>query len=218
MRKIYLFPGLGADERVFSDYQFPDYEKVVIRWLEPEKGETIPDYAERIRYSHYMDTNAIMVGVSFGGMIAAEIAKMHTQSSLALVSSVCNYNEIPFFTRILARSGLIHLVPDLFLRTPSHFLYRLFGVIDPAIKLQLSVIIRNTSPRFLRWAVGAIGKWKGELPANRAFRIHGTADKILPHHKESDQRIPGAGHFMIVEKAPEINELLNEWLLKIPEK
>lgn len=34
-QKIYIFSGLGADERVFKHLKFSSFEPVFIEWIEP---------------------------------------------------------------------------------------------------------------------------------------------------------------------------------------
>jgi hypothetical protein len=48
MQTIYLFSGLGADERVFSYLEFPGFETVFVKWITPFRNEAIEAYAGRI--------------------------------------------------------------------------------------------------------------------------------------------------------------------------
>lgn len=211
MEKIYLIPGLGADESVFSNYQFPKFEKKVIRWIAPDKGESLARYAKRLAASIDIE-DPVLVGVSFGGMIAVEIANLLPKSRLVLISSVKSYKDISLFKRILAGSGIIRLIPDSTLTRPTILLFWFFGVDDIHHKNQLSEIIRNTSPSFLKWAIGAIGRWKGQVKKLTYLQIHGNRDLLLPLKEDADQVIANAGHFLVVERSKEVESLIVEWL------
>lgn len=202
-----MIPGLGADASIFADYDFTGFQKVVIKWSESFENESLSSYARKLM-SQIDDDSPIIIGFSFGGMIAVEIAKEIHDSKVCLVSSISSYRQISWFKRFPAASGLIRLVPDWFLTKPNAFLFWLFGVNDPNSKTKLSEIIKNTSPEFLKWAVGAIGIWKGSSNHSALYRIHGSSDRLLPLKGNADQIMEGGGHFMVVDKREEIEKLL----------
>ena len=41
LQHIYLFSGLGADERVFQKLDFSNYEVTFVKWIEPIQNEPI---------------------------------------------------------------------------------------------------------------------------------------------------------------------------------
>jgi hypothetical protein len=45
---IYLFSGLGADERVFQHLDISGHEHVFVKWVIPKTDETIESYAARL--------------------------------------------------------------------------------------------------------------------------------------------------------------------------
>ena len=75
MNKIYIFSGLGVDQRVFDKIDFGNLDVEFIDWIEPLKNESLSDYAKRISQS-LTDSNPTLIGLSFGGMIAVEISKI----------------------------------------------------------------------------------------------------------------------------------------------
>jgi hypothetical protein len=46
--QIYIFSGLGADERVFQKLDFAGLTITFIHWIIPQERETIEDYATRL--------------------------------------------------------------------------------------------------------------------------------------------------------------------------
>lgn len=207
MKKIYLIPGLGADESVFADYDFPGFQKVVIEWLEFFENESLESYARRL-IPQLDDDTPLIVGVSFGGMVAMELGNAIPKSTIFLISSVSSYRQISSIKRFLAASGIIKLFPNWLLTKPNWLLFWLFGVRGFEDKAQLATIIRNTSPEFLKWAVGAIGQWRGSTNHEALYRIHGSRDRLLPLKGNADQIIKGGGHFMVVDRAFAIEKII----------
>lgn len=70
MQKIYLVSGLGADERVFVNIKIPHSEIIHLRWEIPLRNESISNYAKRLINQIDLTHNVILIGVSFGGLIA----------------------------------------------------------------------------------------------------------------------------------------------------
>jgi hypothetical protein len=48
MSKIYVFSGLGVDERVFDNIDFGRLDVEFIDWIEPLNNESLESYAFRI--------------------------------------------------------------------------------------------------------------------------------------------------------------------------
>lgn len=72
--KCYLLSGLGADGTVFQYLDFEGVEVEYMEWLPPLPKETLPAYAKRMTQK-ITTPHPILVGLSFGGMVAIEIAK-----------------------------------------------------------------------------------------------------------------------------------------------
>ena len=210
MKTIYVIPGLGADSSLFSAYSFPDFHLKVIEWIDPLADEALEDYAVRLS-TVISEINPIIIGVSFGGMLAVEISRLRKDAMLIILSSATSYRQIPWLYRKIAASGIIHLSPACLLQRSGWAVNQFFGVRTNVGKALLSQILKNTSPRFTKWAVTAIGKWQGDYGDTKALRLHGRSDLILPAPKNKDYLLEG-GHFVIFEKAAEINRLIIDWL------
>ncbi|MEN8444017.1 MAG: alpha/beta hydrolase [Cyanobacteria bacterium J06555_13] len=101
LRKIYFVSGLGADERIFQWLRYDGFQPVHIQWRAPERGEPIEGYAKRLS-EQIEEDNPVIVGLSFGGMIAIEIAKQMNTQKIVLLSSVKETSEIPFYFKIFS--------------------------------------------------------------------------------------------------------------------
>ncbi len=72
---IYFIPGLGVDNRVFQKLELPSHLNVhYLEWILPiSLTESIKEYAKRLAQSIDVKTPYIIVGLSFGGIIAKEL-------------------------------------------------------------------------------------------------------------------------------------------------
>ncbi len=211
-KKIYLFSGLGADERAFQNLDFGTFYVHFIRWIPPGKNETISDYAKRIR-AQITDENPILLGLSFGGMLAVEISKQISFDRLILLASAKVSAEIPPYFRLAGKIRLQVLIPTVWLKRPSRLLYWLFGTKTAWERDLLKQILADTDPIFLEWALRQIATWKNDSVPQHVFHIHGTADRILPiKFIKSDVQLDNAGHFMTLNRADELSLLIRKYL------
>lgn len=99
MSTVYIFSGLGVDRRVFDRIDFKDLDVKFIDWIDPIKNETLQNYAKRISRK-ITSENPILIGLSFGGMIAVEISKILNTKKIILIASAKNKYELPFIYRL----------------------------------------------------------------------------------------------------------------------
>lgn len=214
MKHIYLFSGLGVDHRAFQNINFTGFEITFITWIAPYNNESLRNYA--VRLSKQITSNkAIFIGVSFGGMIALEIGKILKPEKIITISSVKTSDEMPLPFRIFGRLRLHYLIPFNFLKRSTSINHWLFGVSDTKNKSLLTDILRDTDPKFFKWAINAIALWRNKFIPSNTIHIHGTDDKILPHRfVRCDICVAHGGHFMIVDRADELNPILRNLLLQ----
>jgi pimeloyl-ACP methyl ester carboxylesterase len=209
---LYLFSGLGVDERAFQSLDLSRYDTVLVRWIKPAKNETIADYALRL-CEQITGKNPILIGISFGGMIAVEAAKHVTATKVIILASAKTRSEIPVRYRLAGKIGLPQIVPAPWIKHPNRLTYRFFGASLPAEKTLLKQILDDTDPVFLKWALTAITGWKNDAVPENLTHIHGTRDRTLPFRRiVKPIPVKGGGHFMTISRANEISALLAEVL------
>ncbi|HSI82681.1 MAG: alpha/beta fold hydrolase [Candidatus Methylacidiphilales bacterium] len=207
---IYLFSGLGADERVFRELDFTDYKPVFIRWITPEKNESIEAYAFRLT-KQIPDEHPVLIGLSFGGMIAIEVAKHLSTSKVILIASAKTQKEIPGYYRFAGRLGLHHLLPARLMIRSKFITNWFFGASGRKEQELLRAILQSTDPVLLKWAIGKIVLWNNVVVPLNTVHIHGTKDRILPF-RETNEIIPieGGGHFMTLQQAEKITTIIRD--------
>ena len=206
--KVYFISGLGADHRVFSFLDLSFCEPVYINWIEPEAGETLPAYALRLR-ALIPEEAPVIVGLSLGGMMAAEIAKADSRVKAILISSNKSSEEFPFYLRVFKYVPLHKWIPGKVLKNIQNVYTYSFGVKDPEHRKILFDIIADADIPFVRWAIGAMIYWNSPICTDNIVQIHGTGDRVLRmRYVKPDYVIPGGSHTMTFDKHQEVSELL----------
>lgn len=212
MKHIYCISGLGADERVFSKFQFPEHEIHFIKWIIPEKKESIQAYAQKLIAQVHHD-NLILIGLSFGGMMCIEIAKQIKTEFIIIISSIKTSDELPLWMKLTAKFKLNRLMPmRSFLLIEPLEDYNL-GVTTKEEKVMAHEYRRNVDTRYSNWAVDNLVNWKNKSVPGNLYHIHGTGDRIFSIKKiKPYYTIDKGGHLMIMNKSVEVNECINSIL------
>ena len=213
MKTVYVFSGLGADERVFHKIDFGNCIVTFIKWIVPKKNESIESYAWGIAQQQITTATPILVGLSFGGMMAVEVAKHIATEKIIIISSAKCKNEIPFYFRLAGTLGITKIIPSKALIKINLFTNCFFSNRTPEDKKMLSAILKDTDPVFLKWAIVEIADWQNKIIHQNLFHIHGNGDRILPFkYVTCNEVIKGGTHLMIVSKAAEVSNKLQMFL------
>ncbi len=213
MKTIYCISGLGADERAFSRLKINGYQLVYLPWLLPEKMESIENYALRMR-AGIKEDNCIIMGLSFGGMIAIEIAKLIPVKKIILISSIRTMDELPNWMKGIA---LLNLNKMFSMRSRKIFepiQNRFLGITNNSDEIEMVRSYRKNAPLiYTNWAINEVVNWRNNFLHPSIFHIHGDADKMFPIKNLSPNYIvKGGGHFMIMNKADEVSTYINSIL------
>lgn len=210
---VYFIPGLGADRRVFKNLLLPEgFNPVYVDWIKPMPEESLSSYAHRLYQSFQPNHPYVLVGLSMGGMIASEIARIDPPETLVLISSIPNSQCLPPYYRKAAAINLHRLIPVSLFKSLA-VMKRFFTTETPEDKRMLKAMIRAVDPSFIYWALEAILSWKMEEPIPNHIHIHGSGDMLLPiRYIKPTYVIPGGGHLLVMNRAGEVNKILSEVL------
>lgn len=204
--KVYGISGLGADKRVF-DFLTLDYEFTPVDWITPNKNESIINYSKRL--SEIIDTknDFCLIGVSFGGLIATEISQILNPKTTILISSAHTKHELRPIFRWFGKTQLIRLMPVFLFDPPRLIAKYIFGAKNSKL---LNDILDDTDLSFAKWAVNELTNWKNITQLKNVLKINGTKDKLIPPKGNTKMELIDNGeHFMIVDRAKEVNEIIN---------
>ena len=200
------------DERVFQRLDFSDFSTIFIKWIVPLNNETIENYANRL-LEQITTTKPTLIGLSFGGMMAVEVAKLIETEKVILIASAKTKQEIPFYYRFAGQLGLHKLLPTRLLKSSNFITNWLFGTSSTFDKQLLKQILTDSDPTFLKWAIDKVVKWSNITQTKNIYHIHGTSDKILPiTFVKSNLEIKNGGHLITLNKIDELNNILRQEL------
>jgi pimeloyl-ACP methyl ester carboxylesterase len=213
--KVYFISGMAADSRVFHHIRLPQgYEVVHLDWIQPETNESLPAYA--LRLAARIDTNEpfALVGLSFGGMLATEIAKQYQPTITILISSIPLSTHLPAYFKFAGKLNLHKMVPVGLFKS-SAAAKRFFTTETGEDKKLMWQIIRESDTAMIKWSMHAILTWKNEYMPSPVCHIHGTSDELLPiRFTKPTHIIKKGGHMLVMTAADRVNEILSEALLK----
>lgn len=213
---IYFLSGLGADERVFQRLVIPGHHKIYLSWLTPNKSELLSEYAKRMSEKINTKEPFVLIGLSFGGMLAIEMMEFVKPAKTFLISSAASINELPFYYRWAGKLKMDKLLPEKKMSQSNAFLYWCFGVQTKNEQVILKEILSATDAKFTKWAIHAIINWNRTQAPENVIRIHGTNDRVLPMQRAVNlHKIYGGGHLMILNKADAVSSILQYELNKL---
>jgi len=212
-KNIYCISGLGADERAFDRLDVGGYSLRHLNWISPLPNENLSSYARRM-LNDVKENNPVILGLSFGGMIAIEMAKQIATEKLILISTVKTYAEIPNWMRmagILRLNRLIPIKPNRFTEKADD---RRMGIETKEEKNFVDHYRKNADQQYVSWAVNQILNWKNTWVPSNAFHIHGEKDKMFPlKNIHANYIVKNGTHIMILNKADEISAYIEQILL-----
>lgn len=216
MSKIYFISGLGADRRAFDRIEeFNGYQKVFIDWKSNHKKESIKSYSKRLFENFTIAPDDNIISLSFGGLIAQEIALSHKISKIILISSFRDARDLKAILRYALTLRLHYLIPNFRISLMSTVIRNWFNVSSSSGTEILNQMVNSTNIRLMKWSMEKIRASHFEL--NRSiimYNIIGDKDRILRLWKnENTSIVTSGGHFMVYENANEVNKILKQLII-----
>src|SRR5690606_3265979 len=213
MKKAYFINELGADKYAFKYIQLPvEYEPHFIDWIPPEPAEEVSHYANRLSKDIKTDDSFILIGLSFGGLIATEIARIKNPQKLIIISSMATTQDIPWYFLRAGKYRLQNYLPVRFIKIAT-LLNHMVGSKNKEEKAIVETFVKNADPLFIRWSLNAIVNWNQDTRFDGLVHIHGSKDHLLPFkYTKADHCVLNGGHLMIFNRAKDINVLLKDIL------
>jgi len=209
--KIYAISGLGADARLF-DHLHLDFPIVHLPWEEIQNANTLKEYASLFLERINTQESFILMGVSMGGMICAELAKLCTPKLVIQISSAETKYELPKVFRIAGGLELLKVLPKAMLKVPAPIVERVFGSKTDLVRDYM----KNLDVDFAKKAAQLICKWNNvEVIAHPKLKLKGDRDSVLPDIEVGMHVIQDAGHFMVYENGDEVSRVINERLKEL---
>lgn len=236
--RLILLPGLGADFHLFLPQLKAFEHSIVPAWIEPTSPrEPLRLYAarftEHIRREGLLDQPFALVGFSFGGQMAMEMARYLSMrrasdeqaitlpSALVLISA-CRSREA-ITKKFVRQVKLGNMAPKPLVRPVAKLITPRFAKANRLDQQQarwLREMSRSLDPVMLQWGGRATIDWNLTADDARAIereipilQIHGEADTIIPDTlRDADITIAGGRHLIQWTSADHVNERIAEFL------
>ncbi|MAU16385.1 MAG: alpha/beta hydrolase [Muricauda sp.] len=213
---VYLMPGMAANSTIFENIKLPEdrFKIHTLDWFVPDKGMSLVDYAKKMCEKIH-EPNPVLLGVSFGGMLVQEMAKIIPTQKVIVVSSVKSKYELPK-RMIFAKYTKVHkLLPTGLVNNVELLAKYAFG---ETVTKRLHLYEKYLSIRdkyYIDWSIDQIVNWDQEVPPKNTVHIHGERDAVFPIANIKDCiPVKNGTHTMIIHRARWFNEHLPTIILE----
>jgi pimeloyl-ACP methyl ester carboxylesterase len=217
--RLVLFPGVGADARLFEPLRrgLPGVRVEVPPWIEAASiDETVESYSRRMAAliePARPGERLFLGGVSFGAIVALEVARhLHGTRAVFMMGGCRDTRAVAPFFRFAC--GLTRWVPSPVVRmilkgSPAALV--LFESLSWEHMRLYERMINEGSASQIRWAAGAMPAYRSrrDPPGVRVVLIHGQRDLIIPpKNVKPDYVIGGAKHLVSLTRPTLVNACL----------
>jgi esterase/lipase len=159
--------------------------------------------------------NAVLIGVSFGGVVVQEMAPFLKLKKLIIISSVKSSSEMPRRMKIAKTTKAYKLLPTSWLKDVEKLVKYAFG---DNLKRKLKLYEKYLHVRdkgYLDWAIENMMCWERAACDPNVVHIQGDADEVFPvKHIKDCILVRGGTHAMILSKYKWFNTNLPKIILE----
>ncbi len=213
---VYFMPGMAANPSIFKNIELPKdrFEQHLLEWFVPDRGMDLSSYAKKMckKISH---ENVVLVGVSFGGILVQEMAKIIPTRKLIIVSSVKLTSELPK-RMLFAKYTKVHkLLPTGLVNNVELLAKYAFG---ETVTERLALYEQYLSLRdkyYIDWAIDQMVNWGQNAYSPDLIHIHGDKDAVFPiRNIDNCVSVKKGTHTMIIHRFKWFNERLPTIILQ----
>ena len=216
---LYLIPGLGFDDRVFSKLDLSSYNPTYLNWIDPLQNESLQQYTRRFSKSIDGSGKTILIGHSLGGIVSQEIATFMDIDLVILLSSIRSRDEMPFFFKMIQPLYLQKIFTKQLTLKTFPFWAKMHDYESEEEQTLFKEMVNRNSNQYLQWALKELSKWQTPQvpPKTKVVQIVGDKDKTFPikNIKSPDLVIKDGGHFMTFKQADLISEYIVREIQKV---
>jgi pimeloyl-ACP methyl ester carboxylesterase len=207
---VYFMPGMAASSSIFEKIKLPEnqFEMYYLEWFIPENNETLTHYAQRMA-ALVKHENAVLIGVSFGGILVQEMKKYLNTRKIIIISSVKSNVELPNKMKLAKATKAYKVLPTSLLANIDSFTKYAFGtMIKERIRLYKKYL-KMKDKTYLDWAIEQIVCWERIDVDPDIIHIHGDSDSVFPSSFiHNFINVKKGTHIMIVNRFKWFNENL----------
>lgn len=211
MKTVYAIPGLATTEALFQFTHLNNARLKVLSWPEITKEDNLQSYAKKFLDQIDSSHPFYLLGVSFGGMLCAEISLLIQPEKTILISSCKCTKELAPMLKFYNAIPLYSLLNDKLLKRMTKNSRWILGF-EKKFMSEFLAMVNSMKPGYIKQSIRCIVQWnQHNCHRPDIIHIHGNADKLLTYTSvKADYTIKDGNHAMIINKADEINNLLNK--------
>ncbi|GAA3516437.1 alpha/beta hydrolase [Aquimarina addita] len=209
---VYFVPGMAADVSIFEYINLPNdkYQVHTIPWKIPIKDENIQVYAKRMCKEVFHE-NCVLIGVSFGGIVAQEMSRFLDVKKLIIISSIKSKHELPSRLKVMGKIKAYKILPTFIISKIDNWEKLAFGDFAKKRAVMYQRYLSVNDKNYLDWSIKNIVCWDQEEVIEGIVHIHGDKDIIFPiQNIENCIKVKNGTHVMIVNRAKWFNAHLPE--------
>jgi pimeloyl-ACP methyl ester carboxylesterase len=213
---VYFMPGLAASATIFENINLSNdiFEVYLLDWVLPLENESLKSYAERMSQK-VIHKNAVLIGVSFGGILVQEMAQFLDLKKVIIISSVKSNAELPKKMKFAKMTKAYKLLPTSLLSDMDQLAKYLLGAIPQQRIDYYKKYLTITDKKYLDWAIEQVIVWDRLLPDNKVIHIHGDHDTVFPCQNINNFiNVKNGTHVMILNRSKWFNENLPKIILE----
>ncbi|WP_228482361.1 alpha/beta hydrolase [Mesonia oceanica] len=202
MTHVYFMPGMAANPSIFEYIQLPDDQYTIhwLKWKIPYKNECMHSYITRM-LEDVIHPHPVLIGVSFGGVIVQEMAKLIPVKRLILVSTVKSKHELPARMKMARKTGLYKILPTSLAGRIGDLENLPVGEFTKKRAHLYKQYLSVSDKEYLDWAIEQMVCWDQEEPLKGTIHIHGDKDVVFPiKNIENCIILEGGTHIMIINR------------------
>lgn len=211
----YLIPGMGADRRIYQNYELVNGEIHFLEWEKPRQAKNFEEYAIEIAERIKTDNN-VLVGSSMGGMMAVELSKHVKVEALILISAPTGIHQFPPILKWTKKSRIHRVFRPSAFRYLKNLADTFMGFKTPTQRAMFYEMMDNLGPEFIHFSVRALLEWQNnQEPKVDYLQIVGSKDVLFDYKKMKNPIVlENGGHFSCFDRSSEICEIINAYFIK----
>lgn len=215
--QLIFFSGIGADERLLEPQLRAFPELIVPPWLMPGESESISHYAQRWAARLPLREPFYLGGISFGGLVALEMARYVRPTGVFLLSSCRNAKYINGLYRLAL------LAPSVVPRWLTRAVISTFGGpgltwhegLDAQSSELITRIAKSPVMPIVEWGGRQMATWRLNVKLTCPIhQIHGALDTaIYPQPRQTDLLVPDGRHLVNLTHPQVTNDFIRSRLV-----
>lgn len=216
-KRIFYISGLAANELAYSRLiKTPDFEWIFLPWIDCEKNEKFEDYVDRLIGKHQLKEDDIVMGLSFGGICAQQIAYKYKLKNCILICSFRSYKDLHFPTPVMLSTKLYKFLPEIKVPVIHPITAFWVGVHKKDGKEVFYKMLNQTDPKLVKWSIEQIHKIDlSDVNIPNRIAILGKKDRLVKTWEDDRNVYLEGEHMLLYEDADEFNQCLQEVLSKV---